>query len=68
MEGPFGAIKKFGKNDKFEQSHSAEKGKSLIVSTKVERGTLLLWDGFLSHIRGFGCVESEVLSTYGKSA
>ena len=24
---PFGAIKNFGKNNKFEQSHSAEKGK-----------------------------------------
>ena len=58
-----------GKNDKFEQSHSAEKkGKSLIVSKKVERGTLLLWTGFLSHFSGFGCVENEVLSAYGKSA
>ena len=28
---------------------------------------LLLWNGFLSHVRGFGCVENEVLSTYGKS-
>ena len=27
-----------------------------------------LWNGFLSHIRGFGCVENEVLSTYGKRA
>ena len=41
---------------------------SLIVSKKVEKGTLLLWNGFLSHVRGFGCVENEVLSTYGKSA
>ena len=36
------------------KSHSAE---------KREKG-----NGFLSHVRGFGCVENEVLSTYGKSA
>ena len=30
--------------------------------------TPLFWNGFLSHVRGFGCVEIEVLSTYGKSA
>ena len=29
--------------------------------------TLLHWNGFLSHVRGFGCVENEVLSTYGKN-
>ena len=45
-----------------------KKGKRLIVSIKVEKGTLLLWNGILSHVRGFGCVENEVLSTYGKSA
>ena len=68
MGAPFGAIKKIGKNEKFEQSHSAEKrGKSHSVE-KFGNGTLLLWNGFLSHVRGFGCVENEVLSTYGKSA
>ena len=38
--GSFGATKKIReKNEKFEQSHSAEKrGESLIVSRKVERG------------------------------
>ena len=45
-----------------------KKGESRIVSKKVEIGTLLLWNGFLSHVRGFGCVENEVLSTYSKSA
>ena len=45
-----------------------KEGESLIVSEKVERGTLLLWNGFLSHVRAFGCVENEVLSTYSKSA
>ena len=39
-------------------------GKSHSVEKKL---TLLLWNGFLSHVRGFGCVENEVLSTYGKS-
>ena len=59
--GPFGATtKKLGKNGKYGQSHSAEK--------KEGKGTLLLWNGFSSHVRGFGCVENEVLSTYGKSA
>ena len=49
-------------------SLSAEKKEeSLIVSKKVERG-LLLESGFLSHVRGFGYVENEVLSTYGKRA
>ena len=62
-----GAIKIFGKNEKFEVSQCRKKGESLIVSTKVEKGTLLLWNGFLSHVRGLGCVENEVLSTYGKS-
>ena len=47
------------KNEKFEQSHKAEKRESLIVSKKVEKGALLLWNGFLSHVRGFGCVEKN---------
>ena len=44
--GLFGA-KKIRKNEKFEQSHSAKKGESLIVSKKVEMGTLLFWNGLL---------------------
>ena len=57
--GPFGAIKKFRKKEKFEQSHSDEKGEFHSVK-KSGKATLLLWNGF--------CVENEVLSTYGKSA
>ena len=38
------------------------------VSKKVERGTLLLWNGFAFHVRGFECVQNQVPSTYGKSA
>ena len=34
------------------KSHSVEKGGPFC---------------FLSHVRGFGCVENEVLSTYGKT-
>ena len=34
---------------------------SRIVPKNVKGGTLL------SHVRRFGCVENEVLSTYGKS-
>ena len=64
-----GAIKKFRKKMRNLNSLTLPKkeGKSYSVE-KVERGTLLLWNGFLSHVRGFGCVENEVLSTYGKSA
>ena len=35
---------------------------------KMGKRTILLWNGFLSHVRGFGCVENEELSTYGKSS
>ena len=41
---------------------------SLIESKTVERGSLLLWNAFLFLIRGFGCVQNQVLSTYRKSA
>ena len=64
-----GAIKKI--SEKMRNLNSLtmpKKGESLIVSKKVERGALLLWNGFLSHVRGFGCVENGVLSTHGKSA
>ena len=36
---------------------------SLIVPKKVERGTLLLRNGFVFHVTGFGCVKNQVLST-----
>ena len=66
--GPFGAIKKISEKMRNLNSLTVpKKGESLIVSKKVERGTLLLWKGFLSHVRGFVCVENKVLSTYGKS-
>ena len=57
MEG----TKKFGKKS---VSQCRKNEENLIVSKK---GTLLLWNGILSHVRGFGCVENEVLSKYGKS-
>ena len=41
------------------ESHSAE---------KVDRGTLLLWNSFVFHVRDFGCVQNQVPNTYGKSA
>ena len=64
--GPFGAIKKFrGKIRNLNSPRVPKKGESLIVSKKVERGTLLLWNGLLSNVRGF---EYELLSTYGKCA
>ena len=55
-----GTIKKIGKKS---VSVPKKGGKSQCR----KKWTLLLWNGFLSHVRGFGCVENEVLSTYGKS-
>ena len=40
-----------------------KKEESLIVSKRVDPSALKC---FFSHVRGFGCVENEVLSTYGK--
>ena len=37
------------------------------VSECQKKWTLLLWNCFSSHVRGFGCVENEVPSTYGKN-
>ena len=53
--GLFGDNKKFSKevaqNRKGrEKSHSAK---------KLERGTLLHCNGFLFHVRGFGCVQRK---------
>ena len=56
-----GTIKKFRKE--ISLTVPKKKEESLIVSKKVD---LLLWNGILTHVRGFGCVENEVLSTYGK--
>ena len=58
--GPF-------REKKIEKSQS-RKRESLIVSKKVESGTLLHWNGFVFHVTGFECVQNEVLSTYGTSA
>ena len=67
--GPFGAVSKISeKKRKLNSLTVPKKGESLIVSKKVERGTFLICNGFLSHVTGFGCVENEVLSTYGKCA
>ena len=38
-----------------------------MMSKKVEVGTLLFWNDFLVHVRGFVCVENEVLSIMVKS-
>ena len=31
-------------------------------------GAFLPWNGFVFHVRGFGCVQNEVLSTHGKNS
>ena len=41
----------------------------LLQNFKNDRDPLeTLGDGFVFHVRGFGCVQNQVLSTYGKSA
>ena len=64
-----GRKKNFGKKLRNLNSLTVPKkgGKSHSVE-KSRKGTLLLWNGILSNVSGFGCVENEVLSTYGKSA
>ena len=58
FKGTFGDIEKFWK--KVSQSRKA--GSPIVP--KMEMGSLLLWNGFVFH----GCVQNQVLSTYGKSA
>ena len=36
------------------------------MKKKNGRGILLLWNGFVFYVRGFGCVQNQVLSTYKK--
>ena len=40
---------------------------SLIVPKNYKGELFCIGMVFLSHVRGFGCVENEVLSTYGKN-
>ena len=49
------------KNSEFFLNFFSKFPVSRIVPKNVKRGR------FLSHVRRFGCVENEVLSTYGKS-
>ena len=53
---------------KFEQSHSAKKGGKSHSVKKIGKGDPSALEWFLSHVRGFGCIENEELGTYGKSA
>ena len=53
----------------FEKVSIPKKAGSLIVSNiSGGKGILLLWNGFVFHVRGLRCVQNEVLSTYGRSA
>ena len=61
---PLETLKKFRK-----KSHEAEKSLRVPNKSKISKmRTLLLWNGFVFHVRGFGCVQNQVLSTYFKSA
>ena len=48
-------------------SRSRKKGE-VSECRKIDEGTLLFWNGLDFFVRGFGCVQDQVLSTYGKSA
>ena len=60
LKEPLETFKNFQKKSFMaeKRSHSAK---------KVNKVALLLWNGFVFHVRDFGCVQNEVLSTYGKS-
>ena len=57
--GPFEGDIKF-----FRQSFTKPKRerKKFQCQKNFERGTLLLWNGFVFHVKGFGFVQNEVLS------
>ena len=63
MGGPW-SNKKNSENEEFEVSQCRKKGESHSVETSGKGDpSALEW-----LVRGFGCVENEVLSTYSKSA
>ena len=43
---------------KLSEKPTLKTSKSLKVPKNVEKGTLLLWNGFAFHVRGFGCVKN----------
>ena len=59
--GPFGDIKNVSKS-----LTKPKKGKSQCRKKWKVDPSALEW--ILFHVRGFGCVQNEVLSNYGKSA
>ena len=63
-----GEQKKLGKMRNLNSLTVPKRGGKSPSVKKSTKGTLLLRNGFLSHVRGFGCVENQVPSTYGKSA
>ena len=48
--------------------YKAGKRGSLIVPEEVQRVILLQWNGFVFQVKGFGCVQNQVLSIHGKNA
>ena len=56
------------KNFRKKISQSRKGRGSFRVPKKSRRGTLLLWNRFGFHVRGFGCAQNQVRSTFGKSA
>ena len=63
--GPLKTLKIFRK--KASQSRKWG-GESLIEPKNIEEGTTLLWNAFVFHVRGVGCLQNEVLNTYGENA
>ena len=64
QRGPFAVIENF--REKNLTKPKMEGGIS--EYQKDGKGALLPWNGFVFYVRGFGCVQSQVLSNYGKSA
>ena len=57
--------KKISENKSFTKPKNGDKSH---VAEKLKDTTLLLWKGFVFHVRGSGCVQNQVLRAYGKSA
>ena len=60
------ALPKTSKNQKFQKKNRFFPKMSQV--SRIAAKTPLICIGFVFHVRGFGCVQSQVLDTNGKSA
>ena len=47
---------------------SRKTGGESLIAAQLEMVTLLLCNGFVFQVRGFGCVQNQVLSSFSKGA